>query len=262
MQFAALIALISCSSVATAQSLRGSEHSVDRQHDVAVDNDFTFLESARQVSRFVALGLLVHVSGDSHVELSGVSYPYTRPALRTFVARLGTQYHAACGEPMVVTSLTRPADEQPPNASNESVHPAGMAVDLRVSNNRQCRAWLERVLLSMERAGVLEATRERHPPHYHVAVFPDRYASYVAQLTRNAAEVAATESEADAAAPASGPNAADAGDTARYRVRRGDSLWELARRYGTSVEDLREMNGLRNGKVVAGTVLLVPGGAR
>lgn len=70
------------------------------------------------------------------------------------------------------------------------------------------------------------------------------------------------ESQDDAAAPASGPSADAPGDMASYRVRKGDSLWEIARRYGTSVEDLRKLNGLHGEKIFAGTVLLVPGGAR
>ncbi|HVZ48501.1 MAG TPA: hypothetical protein VG916_06940, partial [Gemmatimonadaceae bacterium] len=56
---AAFIASCAAPAVAAAQSLRGSEHSMDRQHGVAVDQDFSFLESARQVKRFVDLGLLV-----------------------------------------------------------------------------------------------------------------------------------------------------------------------------------------------------------
>lgn len=231
---------------------------MDRQHSVAVDRDYTFLQSPTQLSRFVSLGLLVRIPESASVQLTGVSYPYARPQIRTFVARLGTQYHVACGEPMVVTSLTRPEDEQPRNASDESVHPAGMAVDLRVSNNRKCRLWLERVLLSLEQQGVLEATREHFPSHYHVAVFPAAYTAYVTELARHASAAGADVQDDELAEPAPGPSADDPGDTMRYRVRRGDSLWELARRYGTTIETLQELNQLGGAKIVIGTVLVIP----
>jgi hypothetical protein len=188
---------------AHAQSLRGSTASMERQHGVAIENDFTFLRTGRDVARFVRLGLLVRVGATADVELAGVSHPYARPAIRLFVQRLGAQYRAACGERLVVTSLTRPEDGQPRNASDESVHPTGMAVDLRVSQSARCRAWLERVLLSLERTGVVEATRERRPPHYHVAVFPGRYAAYVRNLTSRGAatRVAAGDTEPLAGTP-------------------------------------------------------------
>jgi hypothetical protein len=175
---AAAVAILASAS-ADAQTLRGSLGSVDTQYDIAVANDFTFLASRRDVARFAQLGLLVRVPGSATYELAGVSHPYARPAVRLFVERLAGQYKAACGEKLVVTSLTRPQNEQPRNASDDSVHPTGMAVDLRVSNNKKCRTWLETTLLSLERSGVIEATREKRPAHYHVAVFPVRYSDYV-----------------------------------------------------------------------------------
>lgn len=229
---------------------------MDRQHLVALDHDFTFLESKGDVSRFVKLGLLVPITGDAHYSLHNVSYPYGRPAVRTFVTRLAAQYDAACGEPLVVTSLTRPADEQPRNASDESVHPAGMAVDLHISNSYRCRRWLERTLLSLERSGVLDATREHYPPHYHIAVFPTKYLAYVDRLERRVA-VATTSGNASQAA--SGPSADDPASSINYRVNRGDSLWSIARRYGTSVDELKEANGLRGSRINAGQVIVVPG---
>lgn len=65
-----------------------------------------------------------------------------------------------------------------------SVHPTGMAVDLRKSHVPACLHWLRSTLLSLEKAGVLEATEEFSPPHFHVAVFPTAYSRYVELLTR------------------------------------------------------------------------------
>src|SRR6185295_8964622 len=111
--------------------------------------------------------------------VNDVSFPYARPAVKLFVQRLAAQYREATGQRLVITSLTRPINQQPENASALSVHPAGMAVDLRIPASAKHRRWLERTLLSLEDKAVLDVTRERHPAHYHVAVFPEQYENYV-----------------------------------------------------------------------------------
>jgi hypothetical protein len=160
-------------------SLSGSHSSMVHQNAVAQEESYTFLRTPAQVREFTAAGRLVEVPGnDDYQVASGVSFPVARPALLTFVERLGADYRAGCGEPLVVTSLTRPLSAQPGNASPLSVHPAGMAVDLRVSAKKACRSWLEARLLEMEEQGLLDVTREKHPSHYHVAVFPSPFLAY------------------------------------------------------------------------------------
>jgi len=228
------------SSALHAQSLRGSSRSVDHQFRMAQDHDFTFIKSPAQVERFVEAGYLVPVRENRYFELHGVSYPYARPETRTFIIRLSEQYRRACGEKLVVTSLTRPLSRQPRNASSQSVHPTGMAVDIRRSNSRACRSWLESVLLSLEKTNVLEATKESRPPHYHVALFPQPYARYVADLTtRTDTRVASV-------------------DPLDYRVRQGDSLWDIARSHGTTVDRLKAENGIRGSRIYAGQRLKIP----
>jgi len=158
-----------------AQSLYGSHESMARQNLVAQQHDYAFLGTTRDVLQAVAQGDLITINGNEDFELAGdeVSFPYARPQVKSFVEQLAHAYHAACGEPLVVTSLTRPLNHQPWNASPISVHPTGMAVDMRRSDRRACRQWLESTLLALEGEGMIEATREHWPPHYHVAVFPD-----------------------------------------------------------------------------------------
>lgn len=224
-----------------AQSLRGSSASLDRQQRAARQHDFTYLQSPAQVERFVKAGYLVPVRSNRDFDIHGVSFPYTRPETRTFILRLSSQYRRACGERLVVTSMTRPLSRQPRNASSRSVHPTGMAIDVRRSNNRSCRSWLEGVLLSLERSGILEATRESYPPHYHIAVYPQPYARYVADLTSR---------------PSTTRVAAAA--VLEYRVRSGDSLWNIAQSHGTTVDRLKAENNLRGSRIYAGQVLKVP----
>ena len=234
---AASLAAIVCLAAAVpahvwGQSLRGSTASLDRQNRVARQHDFTFIANPAQLQRFVNGGYLVPVPQSGDYELHDISFPYARPEVKLFISRLASQYRRACGERLVVTSLTRPRNRQPRNASPRSVHPTGMALDLRRPGPR-CRGWLERVLLQLEGSGVLEVSLERRPPHYHVAVFPRQYAAYVERITM-----------------------ASAG---QYRVRPGDSLWQIARRHATTVARLRSANNLDDSRIYPGQLLTLPG---
>lgn len=167
-------------SVANAVGLGGSRSSMLRQHRVARKNNFTFLRTSKQVRDFIRKERLVRLEGNADYAIGKVSFPYARDAVKLFVERIARRYHAATGDRLVVTSLTRPVSRQPRNASPLSVHPTGMAVDFRMPEKRAHRRWLERALLELEDRNVLDATRERWPAHYHVAVFPREYTRYVA----------------------------------------------------------------------------------
>ena len=237
-----------------AQSLRGSSRSLTAQNAQAQAHDFTYLRTPAHVRRFVELGYLVPLEGNRDYDIDDeVSFPYARPQVRTFVERLAGQYRRACGEVMVVTSLTRPLNRQPSNASSRSVHPTGMAVDLRRSNHRPCRAWLEDVLLSLEANGVLEATRESRPPHYHIALYPEPYARYVDGLATRTAQAAETPVVA-----AAEPVGAEAEGGGSYRVRPGDALWKIARAHGTTIAALQRSNNLLGSRIYPGQVLTIP----
>jgi hypothetical protein len=222
-----------------AASLRPSRPSLLRQVYAAHDHHYPYARSSGEVQDLVRRGYLVRLAGNGDYELKeSMSFPYARREVRLFIERLSGQYRDRCGEKLVVTSLVRPKSRQPRNASPLSVHPTGMAMDLRVSWKRACRAWLEGTLIQLEKAGVLEAARERHPPHYHVALFPGPYLDYVEQLTGRQI-------------------LADSGVDA-YRVQRGDNLWRIAHRHGTTVEQIREVNGLHGNLIKAGQVLAIP----
>jgi len=172
--FIVLIAPVAAAPAA-AQSLYGSHESLVRQNLVAQQHGYSYLRTTQEVVQSVGSGILVAVHGNDDFQLAAgeVSFPYARPEVKTFLEQLSSAYHAACGEPLVVTSLVRPISRQPWNASPISVHPTGMAMDLRRSDRHGCRQWLESTLLALESEGMIEAIRERWPPHYHVAVFPD-----------------------------------------------------------------------------------------
>ena len=236
--------LFGCAQAAvSAQSLRGSAASLDRQAAHARRHSFPYLSNTAQLRELVDAGLLVQVADDRDYTLVDVSFPFVRPEARLFIERLAAQYRRTCDERLVVTSLTRPMSRQPRNASDRSVHPTGMAIDLRRPAGR-CRAWLESVLLSLEASGVIEATLERRPPHYHVAVFPAPYAAYVKRLTARGARRTGASPAVDR--------------IAFHVVRRGDTLTRIARRHGASLDALRRANGLTSSRIYPGQALKVP----
>jgi hypothetical protein len=236
-RFVALAAaLIISPALLTAQSLRGSTSSVNRMYRQARAEDFSFFETPASVRRAVNAGLIVSLDeSDGDFELAEVGYPFVRRATLTFVERLGAQYHEACGERLVVTSAVRPETRQPPNSTERSVHPTGMAVDLRRPENSRCLRWLREALLGLEDRGVIEATEEHHPAHFHVAVFPTPYAKYLA--TRQASVAVAT-----------------------YVVRSGDTLSEIAREHDVTVKALVRANGLGDDTIMPGQELRIPNG--
>lgn len=160
-----------------------------RQRTAAISAGVPFHRTVTSMYRAIVYGELVPVRlRTSDYRLYMVSFPYARPETLALLEYLAGGYVEACGEQLVVTSLTRPESEQPGNASDLSVHPAGLAMDIRHSDLPACREWLEQELLGLERDGVVEATRENWPAHYHVAVLPaairDRWPARVAAAVK------------------------------------------------------------------------------
>jgi hypothetical protein len=110
-----------------------------------------------------------------------------------------------------------------------------MALDLRRSWSHKCRRWLEQTLLRLEAQNVLDVTLERNPYHYHVAVFPRVFRERGAKVLAN-------------------------NSTGEYYVTSGDTLWKIAKRYDTSVDLVKAMNGLRSTVIHPGQRLKIPAG--
>jgi LysM repeat protein len=253
MQLRSTVVALACAaallaSQGDAQTLRGSRSSVDRMYSQARSHALPFYRTPRGVRAAAADGELVRLSGNANYRVAGVTYPYAVATTRTFVQRLAEQYRDYCGEKLVITSAMRPSSFRLFNSVDKSVHPAGIAVDIRIPAKARCKTWLRQRLLHLEGEGVAEATEERRPPHFHVAVFPGPYRRYIGGGT-------SAERSTRVATPAKRP-AAPA--RASYRVRSGDSLWSIARRHGTTVERLRSANNLRGSTVKPGQTLTIP----
>ncbi len=232
-----LLVLLATPNPTGAQNLQATTGSMALQKKQAERHGFEFFRTPEDVYEAVERGQLTSVEGNEHFILKEVSFPFTRPEIKGFVELLAEKYHAACGEELVVTSLTRPQSRQPRNASKQSVHQAGMAIDMRRSWNRNCRRWMADTLLTLEVNGVLDAMLEWHPQHFHVALFPSQYRQHGSEIL-------------------------ESGERTHYQVTRGDTLWKIAKRHNTDVLAVKEMNGLRSSRIYEGQVLRLPAAGR
>ena len=258
-----LFAVLCCSAAvpAAAQSLRGSHASVQKMYSRAVMNDLEFFRTSKSVYESVRDGELVMLSITEDMTLDGVSYPFVLPRTRDFVNIFAKKYHDACGERIVVTSAARPRNQQPRNASPESVHPTGMAVDFRKPSGN-CLTWMRGELLALEKMGTVEATEEHIPVHFHVAVLqrvkPPTQTVAEATATSPATTPAAAGEPATVTDSASGSGEIESKAAARsetYTVRKGDNLWTIARRFGLTVSRLKSLNGLKGSALQPGQKL-------
>lgn len=198
--------------------LRGGKKPVEEAWNYA-NGKYEPIDTEEGLEVFITTNRLVRLENDRYLEVDeGVSRPYVRPETRIFVRAVAEYSFSICGEPLVITSALRlNTDPQPRNGHKKSVHPRGMAVDVRLPN-RQCRKDFEIELLYLELKGLIQATKERSPPHYHVVVYGAEYSEYISSLAKR--------------------------DRAWYEIRPGDTLSAIADRFGTTVQELVIINGL------------------
>jgi penicillin-insensitive murein endopeptidase len=102
------------------------------------------------------------------------------------------------------------------------------------------RGWLDEVFGRSADKGVVQHVR-RHKDHFHVRFYSPR-------AQEHGRIVYPVLVETGAAPP----------PTVRHRVRRGETLGGLARRYGTSISAIRAANGLRGTRLRAGRSYTIP----
>jgi FOG: LysM repeat len=251
------------------QSLRGSKASVEKMYDFAQSHRFTFYLTPSTLDDAIAKGRLVPLTGDENYELTrGVGFSYATVEARDFITQFAPQYLAACGAPLTVTSAARPTSRQPRNANPHSVHPTGIAVDIRRPYPGPCLTWVRNALAELESRGFVEATEEHHPVHLHIAVLrapgakfklPDLTNGVVVarQAPPAGTPVAATANGEVSLSPAASATSDSKGRV--YLVRQGDTLWDVAQKTGVSVKALAEANHRSPRAVLKpGTTLLLP----
>ena len=232
-------------------------------YSFAVSHRMPFYLTPTNVDKAIADGRLVALTGDSTYELTrGVGFSYATREAKQFVLAFAPQYLAACGVPLTVTSAARPMSRQPHNANPHSVHPTGIAVDIRRPPPGPCLTWVRGALAELESKGVVEATEEHHPIHLHVAVLAQPGARLLLpNMVRTVAArqapvvppptIVATDGEVGLAATA-------AKQPRTYMVRQGDTLWDIANRTGVTLEDLKRANRQTVSTLRPGTTLALP----
>ena len=250
------------------EALRGSKASVEKMYDFAESHRYPFYLTPFTLDDAIAKGKLVPLTGDQNYELTrGVGFSYSTVEAREFVKQFAPQYLAVCGAPLTVTSAARPMSRQPHNANPHSVHPTGIAVDIRRPYPGPCLTWLRNALAELETRGFVEATEEHHPVHLHVAVLAAPGARFtlpdltngvvVARQTPVPATLVAATANGALSLPA--VTADSAGKGRIYLVRQGDTLWEVAQKTGVSVQALAAANKRSPRSVLTpGTTLKLP----
>ena len=250
------------------EDLHGSKQSVEKMYEFAVSHHMPFYLTPVNVDDAIAKGRLVALGGDSTYELTrGVGFAYSTREAKQFVLAFAPQYLAACGVPLTLTSAARPMSRQPHNANPHSVHPTGIAVDIRRPSAGPCLTWVRGALATLEERGVVEATEEHHPVHLHVAVLvpsgakvllPNLVKTVVArQVTTPAMPVTTVTAAAGDTKLVTG--AKDAPKSPRsYTVRQGDTMWDIANRSGVSMAELKKANAHVASALKPGTTLVLP----
>jgi hypothetical protein len=245
---ATIAAAVMIPAAVSAQSLKGSHSSVALMYTTAHSHDLAFLETRDDVYAAAVSGALSLITINEDLTLNKASFPFVLPNTKRFADSLAKAYHAGCGERLEVTSGARPLDEQPRNASPESVHPTGMAIDIHKPSGA-CLKWLRTSLLALEDQHVIEATEERHPVHFHVAVLSQLREPPIRALASSVRKPVPSGTVATAGGDVS------LASSVHYRIRAGDNLWTIAERNNTTVEKLKKLNGLRSSRLKVGQQL-------
>lgn len=234
---------------ASAQSLKGSRASVDLMYTSAHTHDLAFLKTREDVYSAAMSGALDLLTINDDLTLDRAAFPFVLPNTKRFADSLAKAYHDGCGERLAVTSGARPVDEQPRNASPESVHPTGMAIDIHKPSGA-CLTWLRTNLLALEDQHVIEATEEHHPAHFHVAVLSQLREPPIRMIAT--AAITPTRANARGVSTSTANGDVSLASSALYRVRAGDNLWTIADRNNTTVAELRTLNRLRSTRLRVG----------
>lgn len=82
--------------------------------------------------------------------------------------------------------------------------------------------------------------------------------SWAAEGERRKGRAAYTSSSGSSRSRSSSSSSRSKSKTRYHRVKSGDTLWGLSRRYGTSVAAIKRANGLRSDIIVDGKTLKIP----
>lgn len=151
-------------------SLVGGEVTTSQQqYEYASSHQLIYMTSDEEYQARIGSGYFELLQGPYLIVLA--KRPYVLPSTAKFVNQLAADYFVfGCGK-LVVTSAGRLSTERPSNGSIYSVHPFGLAVDLRTRFiPTECADWLRSYVSAKEASQEVDGTQEHHPEHLHVVV--------------------------------------------------------------------------------------------
>lgn len=154
-------------------SFRGGELTTsERQFEYAKAHEIPFMDSEVEYQRNVRSGYFVLLS---HPDITiSARRKYVLPQTANFIYRVAHQFRKAGCNRLHINGAGRLTTERPKNGSVHSVHPVGMALDLKVINlSKNCHTILWNILHEYEAGQEADSTRELHPEHFHVVVIPE-----------------------------------------------------------------------------------------
>jgi hypothetical protein len=179
-----LCIVATCASAAA--SLKGSRPSQERQGEEAYASDLSYIENDAALERMKRAGYLVPIPvGKSLVvdERLEPKWHFIRPWTAKFLAEISSDFYAKFGRPLQVNSAVRTLERQKElrrsngnaaalHGKRRSSHPTGAAIDLaKIGYSTEELKWVAERLLSLEKAGMIEATSERRQAVFHIMVF-------------------------------------------------------------------------------------------
>jgi hypothetical protein len=151
-------------------SLVGGEVSSSKQQfGYAMENQLPFMTNEADYETRIASGYFVRLEGP-FLEVHA-KRPYALPSTVAFATEMSVAYNTfGCGR-LVIKDTLRLTTERPKNGSPESVHPAGMALDIRTKYIPvECADWLRTYISQKEAEGKVDGTQEWKPEHLHIVV--------------------------------------------------------------------------------------------
>ena len=147
-----------------------SLESIGYQYLYALAHEIPFLETPKAVDEAFARGELMDLRENPNLRFYKVSYYYVKPSTKIWLDKFEFESRPVCGDELWVTSAMRPVNMKLWNSSPISVHPTGMAVDLRIPKRNDCYKWFLSHFDRDKKLGLIDYIIEKVEPNFHVAV--------------------------------------------------------------------------------------------
>ncbi len=229
-----MIILMSCANYSIASTGK-FETQLQRAYKHAIDNNFIFPKNEKELNELVKINYWTKLDfNNPHYRQIDVRYPYVRYEVKAFVEHISPRYSKSCEQIFTNTGGSRHLGFQPPGAHKNTVHNAGMAIDLRSSRHwisEKCRLWLDLALEKYKEMGLIDYFEEIGYPHFHVMVYGTMQDFINLDL-----EI-----------------------TLIHRVEIKETLASISKKYGVTVDVIAKLNEISDiNRIKTGQKLLIP----